>query len=54
MSELADVYQGELANEVFFTPTSSDLIDLVIGQYRMLRNDIEEIGTLNHAAVYHF
>lgn len=54
MSELADVYQGELANEVFIAPSYSDLIDLVIGQYRMLRNDIEEIGTLNHAAVYHF
>ena len=54
MSELADFYQGELADEVFFAPASSDLIDSVIGQYRMLRNDIEEIGTLinkNHAAV---
>lgn len=57
MSELADFYQGELSDEVFFAPASSDLIDSVIGQYRMLRNDIEEIGILinkNHAAVYHF
>ncbi|EOW6510826.1 DUF4942 domain-containing protein [Cronobacter malonaticus] len=57
MSEVAEIIYGELSDEVFFAPASSDLVDSLIGQYKQLRADIEMMAGLinsHHASVYHF
>jgi len=57
MSEVIETLYGEISDGAFFAPASSDLVDSLIGQYKLLRADIEMMSGLintHHASVHHF
>lgn len=57
MSEVIETLYGEISDGAFFAPASSDLVDSLIGQYKLLRENIVMMGELintHHSAVYHF
>lgn len=57
MSEIAETIYGELSDGAFFAPASSDLVDSLVGEYKLLRTDIETMADIinsHHASVHHF
>ncbi|PHM37650.1 restriction methylase [Xenorhabdus mauleonii] len=57
MSEITINQNAEIFDAQFFAPTSSDFIDSIIGEYRLLRENIEKISnslSSHEASVHHF